>query len=128
MDDEWSRQQRADDCSSERLKGHGGREALSSPSEGALTGRGDRWGWTAVMSESEMTPAPGCEAPGGVMHTANESRAMSAFGGLGDDALGLHASPESAAGGGEDEQGGGCGKNTGVPMPRRILPTHPGSR
>ena len=38
--DEWSRQQRADDCTSERLKGYGGREALSSPSEGVMTGRG----------------------------------------------------------------------------------------
>ena len=126
--DEWSRQQRADDCTSERLKGYGGREALSSPSEGVMTGRGDRWGWTAGMSASEMTPAPGCEAPGGMMLSANESGAMSVFGGLGDDALGLHASPESAAGGGEDEEGGGCRKNTGVPMPRRILRTHPGSR
>lgn len=41
------------------------------------------------------------------MLSANESGAMSAFGGLGDDALGLHASPESAAGGGRGRGGRG---------------------
>jgi len=55
------------------------------------------------------------------MHSANESGERSTFGGLGDDALGLHVSPESAQERGEDEQGGGCRKNTGVSMPRRTL-------
>lgn len=67
------------------------------------------------MSASEMTPAPGCEAPGGMMLSANESGAMSAFGGLGDDALGLHASPESAAGGERTRREGAAGRTLGCP-------------
>lgn len=37
---------------------------LSSPSEGDLTGKGDRWG-RAAGAEGKMTRAPGREAPGG---------------------------------------------------------------